>query len=223
MRRREVAGVAYPEARGTTTTWVTPPTPPATPSPLSDRMAPAGFTDSFEVGFPKDDPGDWSIRRLIRWPRTRWFTKCAARSDCLPSGSQSRPQDPLRVLSAECPDHRIGPTPASGLHIARRDAALLGFFEVRFARKGPGGLVDQELISPPRAQVNEGALRLSLPGGLVDQETHFAAASTGQRGRASLVVTDQPRDLRRQLVQQRLGLLQIARVEPFGEPAVDRS
>ena len=29
--------------------------------------------------------------------------------------------------------------------------------------------------------------------------------------------------LRRQLLQQRLRLLQIARVEPFGEPAVDRS
>ena len=42
-------------------------------------------------------------------------------------------------------------------------AALLGFFEVSFARK--------------------------VPGGLVDQEAQFAA-STGHAGRAALFVTD---------------------------------
>jgi hypothetical protein len=41
-------------------------------------------------------------------------------------------------------------------------AALLGFFEVRFARKVPGGLVDQEAQFAASPLVTQGALRFSL-------------------------------------------------------------
>jgi hypothetical protein len=47
-------------------------------------------------------------------------------------------------------------------------AALLGFFEVRFARKVPGGLVDQRLISWPRAHSSRRARRVLV----ADQSDH---------------------------------------------------
>ena len=82
-------------------------------------------------------------------------------------------------------ERSAAPSPAS--------AALLAFFEIRFARK--------------------------VPGGLVYQEAQFAASTQVHRARLVFLTTNRVTS-RRQLLQQRLRLLQIARVEPFGEPTV---
>ena len=58
-----------------------------------------------------------------------------------------------------------------------------------------------------------------VPGGLVYQEAQFAASTQVHRARLVFLTTNRVTS-RRQLLQQRLRLLQIARVEPFGEPTV---
>ena len=72
-------------------------------------------------------------------------------------------------------------------------AALLGFFEVRFARKVPGGLVDQEAQFAASTQVTQGALPFSLQ---TDRMTYAANSSSSAfasfRSRMSKPSVNQP-------------------------------
>jgi hypothetical protein len=63
------------------------------------------------------------------------------------------------------------------------------------------------------------------PGGLARSETQGALAAPLGRAarRARMYEASANKPLRRPLLQQRLRILQIARVKPFREPAVNRS
>jgi len=65
-------------------------------------IASAGFTGFLKSLFWKTPPGGLVNQRLISPQRAHGFTKGALPSCCRPVASQSRPQDRLRVLSAEC-------------------------------------------------------------------------------------------------------------------------
>ena len=72
-------------------------------------------------------------------------------------------------------------------------AALLDLFEVSFARKLPGGLVDQEAHFCRKTQVTQGALRFSLQ---TDRMTYGANSSSSAfasfRSRVSNPSVNQP-------------------------------
>jgi hypothetical protein len=61
---------------------------------------------------------------------------------------------------------------------------------------------------------------------LLDDSAGHGATSEGDtqedRGPVVRLITRQAREISRQLIEQRLGLLQHWRVEAFGEPVVDR-
>ena len=67
----------------------------------------------------------------------------------------SRPVQQRRLKRSDFNERTAVPNPTA-------PAALLGFFEVRFARKVPGGLVDQEAQFAASAGQAAGALRFSL-------------------------------------------------------------
>jgi hypothetical protein len=67
----------------------------------------------------------------------------------------SRPVQQRRLKRSDFNERTAVPNPTAS-------AALLGFFEVRFARKVPGGLVDQEAQFAARHRSTQGALRFSL-------------------------------------------------------------